>query len=178
MKYRKKPVEIEAFCFNGIIVDSEGRCAAPGWAVDALENETLFYDEGELYIKTLEGNMKATIGDYIIQGVQGEIYPCKPNIFVQTYEPLLGSTKRMSRNESFLEWLENNWEKDNLCGPCLSDQKAIGFLKDYLLGRGWYIAMPVSGEQANVEIVGTILEKYSRQYRRELRKARRNRNHA
>lgn len=39
-------------------------------------------------IKTLEGDMVASIGDYIIKGVKGEFYPCKPDIFKQTYEPL------------------------------------------------------------------------------------------
>lgn len=40
-------------------------------------------------IKTLEGDMTANIGDYIIKGVKGEFYPCKPDIFKQTYEPVL-----------------------------------------------------------------------------------------
>jgi hypothetical protein len=40
-------------------------------------------------IKTLEGDMTANVGDYIIKGVKGEFYPCKPDIFEQTYEPVL-----------------------------------------------------------------------------------------
>lgn len=43
---------------------------------------------GELVIRTLEGDMRATYGDWIIRGVQGEFYPCKPDIFAATYEPV------------------------------------------------------------------------------------------
>lgn len=43
-------------------------------------------DKGGFYIPTLEGNMKANIGDYIIKGINGEFYPCKPDIFTKTYE--------------------------------------------------------------------------------------------
>lgn len=43
-------------------------------------------DKGGVYIPTLEGNMKANIGDYIIKGINGEFYPCKPDIFDKTYE--------------------------------------------------------------------------------------------
>ena len=57
MKYRKKPVIVEAY------------------KTDKVE-----------YINTLEGTMKADIGDYIITGVHGEKYPCKPDIFEETYE--------------------------------------------------------------------------------------------
>ena len=47
----------------------------------------LFFQEGgDLYVKTLEGTHHARVGDYIIQGVNGEIYPCKPDIFEKTYE--------------------------------------------------------------------------------------------
>ncbi|CUM22663.1 hypothetical protein KQ805_03055 [Listeria monocytogenes] len=76
MKYRKKPVVIEAFCF--------GYEPSPDWfsaVITADETGSLFAD-----IKTLEGTMRAERGDYVIKGVQGEIYPCKPDIFEQTYE--------------------------------------------------------------------------------------------
>lgn len=43
-------------------------------------------DKGGFYIPTLEGDMKANIGDYIIKGINGEFYPCKPDIFDKTYE--------------------------------------------------------------------------------------------
>lgn len=86
-KYRKKPVEVEAFKFY---IDP-----IPEWFMDKVTtNEITLRDcnyrmEGNLaycLINTLEGEMKGNAGDYIIKGVQGEIYPCKPDIFEQTYE--------------------------------------------------------------------------------------------
>lgn len=84
MKYRKLPVEIEAFQYNR---DSY----VPEWALRAIENGTLFYGEfegspGELFVKTLEGDHHVSVGDYIIKGIKDELYPCKPNIFEKTYE--------------------------------------------------------------------------------------------
>ena len=91
MKYRKKPVEIEAFQYDGDFQDFRGDFYVPDWAVKALEDERLFHGifegvPGELFVKTLEGVMHASVGDYIIKGVSGELYPCKPDIFEQTYE--------------------------------------------------------------------------------------------
>ena len=82
MKYRKKPVVIEAFKFDGDFMDSTGNYYVPEWILDT----DYCFEEGELYIKTLEGWMHVSVGDYIIQGVQGEVYPCKPDIFADTYE--------------------------------------------------------------------------------------------
>ena len=59
MKYRKKPVIIDAY-----------------------------KADKEIIIHTLEGDMKADVGDYIITGIHGEKYPCKPDIFEETYEPV------------------------------------------------------------------------------------------
>ena len=73
MKYRKKPVIIEAFQFDGDLQDRAGTFYVTGPA-------------SELYIDTLEGTHHASVGDYIIRGVNGEIYPCKPDIFQKTYE--------------------------------------------------------------------------------------------
>lgn len=84
MKYRKKPVVIEAIEFNGW-----------NWAecYQFVSDEPLFFPqeirkEEKIEIETLEGIMTASIGDYIIKGVQGEFYPCKPDIFKATYEPV------------------------------------------------------------------------------------------
>lgn len=81
MKYRKKPVVIEAFKFDGDFMDSTGNYYVPNWVLDTDYS----FEDGELYIKTLEGWMHVSVGDYIIQGVQGEVYPCKPDIFEETY---------------------------------------------------------------------------------------------
>lgn len=88
MKYKKKPVVIEAFQLN------ERGLIGEDWFWDAVSNDTIItHDFGKhnvspawCEIKTLEGVMIANTGDYIIQGIQGEIYPCKPDIFEQTYE--------------------------------------------------------------------------------------------
>lgn len=81
MKYRKKPVEVEAMrftdenkdrCFNFV------RCTC---YPDFDENK-----QPVLVIQTLEGDMTARLGDYIIKGIKGEFYPCKPDIFEATYE--------------------------------------------------------------------------------------------
>ncbi|HAU84045.1 MAG TPA: hypothetical protein DCW90_00490 [Lachnospiraceae bacterium] len=82
MKFRKKPVVIEAVQWTG-----ENLADIEGFVRDNLE--AYFLDELKypiLYIKTLEGSMKASVGDYIIKGVNGEFYPCKPDIFEKTYE--------------------------------------------------------------------------------------------
>jgi hypothetical protein len=82
MLYRKKPVEVEAYHYTG---DWE---AAMGWASYAPSTGTYLYREGEdLKIHTMEGAMKVSVGDYIICGVKGEYYACKPDIFHETYEP-------------------------------------------------------------------------------------------
>lgn len=87
MKYRKKPVAIEAFKYDGDLKGTDGKYYVPDWAVKAFENGIIHLSENdEFEIRTLEGNMKASIGDYIIRGVYGEIYPCKSDIFESTYE--------------------------------------------------------------------------------------------
>lgn len=92
MKYRKKPVAIEAFQYDGDFVNSfDGKYYIPDWASEALDNGTMYFDSTdgepcELFIRTLEGVHRVSVNDYIIQGVQGELYPCKPDIFEQTYE--------------------------------------------------------------------------------------------
>lgn len=80
-KYRKKPVEIEALQWKGDnlteVLDFCNKCYAkpiPGT------------DHNDLIISTLEGPMKASVGDYIIKGVKSEFYACKPDIFEMTYE--------------------------------------------------------------------------------------------
>nr|WP_321026754.1 hypothetical protein [Clostridium neonatale] len=86
MKYRKKPVEIEAFQYDGDFQDREGKYYIPEWGIEAHKKGILYFDGPTLKIKTLEGNMKASVGDFIIRGVKGELYACKPDIFEKTYE--------------------------------------------------------------------------------------------
>lgn len=81
MRFRKKPVEIEAHAFV--------RDADPHWLAEWCGGEYVDNPNGfqrTILIETLEGTMIATEGDWIIRGVQGEFYPCKPDIFLETYE--------------------------------------------------------------------------------------------
>lgn len=87
MRYRKKPVVIEAY---QLTEDAEWDTVAD-WCEGTLHNvnESPSGDpEIELRISTLEGVMTAGLNDWIIRGVQGEFYPCKPAIFEATYEPV------------------------------------------------------------------------------------------
>lgn len=87
MKYRKKPVVVEAFQYDGDFVYSNGVPRAPAWALQALEVGAMYYKgQGELYIRTPEGDNHVSAGDYVIRGVSGELYPCKSDIFCETYE--------------------------------------------------------------------------------------------
>ena len=75
-KYRKKPVIIEAVQWNGKNLTE----------IDNFVGGSLKIEVSSLVIHTLEGDMEASINDYIIKGVNGEFYPCKPDIFDKTYE--------------------------------------------------------------------------------------------
>lgn len=110
-KFRKKPVEIEAMEFGPTAPDAHTLSVwmeenlYPFLIGNATEPETLRYPDqvdgdnsrpdkghyinpatGLLMIRTMEGDMTASVGDYVIRGVQGEFYPCKPDIFAATYE--------------------------------------------------------------------------------------------
>jgi hypothetical protein len=81
-QYRKKPVIIEAIQLKNLeILNLMEIQRFAGLGKDIFE----VLEDG-LIIKTLEGNMKASIGDYIIKGISEEFYPCKPDIFELTYE--------------------------------------------------------------------------------------------
>ena len=96
-KFRKKPVVIEAFQITSITRNDNKDW--PVWLSQAWQKES--NEEGAFYIvqdkvngerlaiQTLEGMQWVTMNDYIIQGVEGEIYPCKPQIFEKTYEPVI-----------------------------------------------------------------------------------------
>jgi len=96
-KYRKKPVVIEAMQWDGKVESAhpiiqwvngavgstatwtEGHTVSPGFPDEAWVSEGI-------YIQTLEGSMRVSSEDYVIRGVQGEFYPCKPDIFAATYD--------------------------------------------------------------------------------------------
>lgn len=80
-KYRKKPVTIEAIQWNG------GNLSE----IRDFMRRTVVANGLVLIIPTLEGNMHASLNDYIIKGINGEFYPCKPDIFAKTYDEVMSS---------------------------------------------------------------------------------------
>ena len=90
-KYRKKPVEIDAMQFKSTAEGDQRRLwdyqdIFWRWLNGKSKGGECRSEGGCLIIPTLEGDMKASDGDYIIEGVSGELYPCKPDIFKETYE--------------------------------------------------------------------------------------------
>ncbi len=89
-KYRKIPVVIDAAEYTGdISIDLR----------DILVGSCHDIFDDKIEIVTLEGTMTASIGDFIIKGVQGEIYPCKPDIFADTYQAVKAVSKPMSAED-------------------------------------------------------------------------------
>lgn len=93
-KYRKKPVVIEAIQYTG-----HNGWQIENWAKENGSNRVILQSPvleatednptgAYLQVQTLEGIMTASVGDFIIKGVSGEFYPCKPDIFEKTYEPV------------------------------------------------------------------------------------------
>lgn len=100
-RYRKKPVEIEAVQVPDVAAAwQEGREAGLAarrqmeaivdWTGEAAQIVDDAVDGVCLIIATLEGDMKARAGDYVIRGIKGEFYPCKPDVFAATYEEVAG----------------------------------------------------------------------------------------
>jgi hypothetical protein len=87
VKYRKKPVVVDAVQWTGY---NYGEV----YKLFPDDCEPLRGEWGSLFIPTLEGEMRANPGDWIIRGVAGECYPCKPEIFKQTYEPVNERSKQ------------------------------------------------------------------------------------
>lgn len=79
-KYRKKPVVIDA-------VQHKAGEQPDCFCDDVIAGRMRYVEDGSVLITTLEGTMQAVPGDWIIRGVKGELYPCKPDIFSATYEP-------------------------------------------------------------------------------------------
>jgi hypothetical protein len=91
VKVRKKPVEVDAIYNDGTWPPimawldglAGGRASIPVGARPTITRN----EDGSLNIETLEGTMRADVGDWLICGVKGELYPCKPDVFNATYEP-------------------------------------------------------------------------------------------
>lgn len=92
MKYRKRPIEVEAYEFRNRV----GEDTRPQWIIDAVARGEVKFNDARtgppwLTIQTREGVMRAEIGDFIIRETfatdDRKLYPCKPDIFAATYEP-------------------------------------------------------------------------------------------
>lgn len=92
-KYRKKPVVVEAVRWTGSNLEEIRNFVGSDLIEECVElfdiKRTLKEMLVDIAIDTLEGTMRVDYGDYIIKGVQGEFYPCKPDIFEQTYEEVI-----------------------------------------------------------------------------------------
>lgn len=90
MKARKKPivVEVAQFTRESILASTPVEKRLPDWVMEKAKITVTekIHNSERLVIQTLEGDMTASIGDWIIKGVNGEVYPCKPDIFEKTYE--------------------------------------------------------------------------------------------
>lgn len=87
MQYRKKPIVIEAFRAGDLLYAAgHDWKALPKYVADAYEQGIFIFHNNHITIKTLEGDHRAEPFDMVIQGVKGEFYPCKPDIFAATYE--------------------------------------------------------------------------------------------
>jgi len=82
-KFRKKPIVVEAICYDGTRESAEECARFMGSTLQPRH-----WVGGTLGVRTLEGFLVAYAGDWIIRGVKGEFYPCKPDIFEATYEPV------------------------------------------------------------------------------------------
>ena len=85
MRFRKKPVVIEAVRWTGRNLNEVLQFVGRDKLVQLRDLND--HPTGVLVVETLEGDMRADKGDWIIKGVKGEFYPCKPDIFAATYEP-------------------------------------------------------------------------------------------
>lgn len=135
--FRKKPADIRAWQWDGI-------SKRPGWV---FEVSNYYHPDKSLRVRTLEGVMTARVGDWIIEEVEGEIYPCKPDIFEKTYDEIVitveytladsGSLgggdkiKTFRSNDEFKTWLKiwvcgdhKEWAKGELV--TISDYMSTG----------------------------------------------------
>lgn len=112
-KYRKKPIVVEAIQWTGSNLEEIRNFVGS----DLIENYIKHFDIERTLIKqtlsgiainTLKGTMIVNYGDYIIKGVQGEFYPCKPDIFEQTYEEVIDDNKEQKETYLSKYLRENN----------------------------------------------------------------------
>ena len=103
-QYRKKAVTISAIQYKPSNIRATFAFCKPDLSNDALDGVAAM--RAPLFIETLEGTMEATYGDYIIQGVAGEFYPCKPDIFQQSYEAATPDAEETYLTRMIVEYAE------------------------------------------------------------------------
>lgn len=134
MKFIKKPVAIEAVRFEDSVecIDALGE---DGLGLDPVRVDYADPDHPVLKIKTLEGEMTAQVGDYIIRGIKGEFYPCKPDIFAATYDEIEEMTPTLAEKEiedlafQLHEAGREAVEKGATVAHSLGDSKTFKFLE-------------------------------------------------
>lgn len=111
MKYRKKPVEVEALTYNGpfSIYEMAEAWGGPFRKVSLVVN-------GILSIYTLEGIVYPGIGDYIVKGVEGEFYPCRKSIFEASHEPVKDGGENTSEHSP-----KEPYEASSACLSCKAE---------------------------------------------------------
>ena len=131
MQYRKKPVVIDAIELK---FSTESQDEIIQWSNNTIQKGL----DGGLRIPTLEGIMVANTGDYIIRGIKGEYYPCKPDIFEMTYElastlpqqEISDNTPKEENKTSFGKISDESWEG---CDGC-TEQDEIMYKNGYVKG--------------------------------------------
>lgn len=111
-KYRKKPVVVEAVRWTGSNLEEIRNFVGSDLIEECVElfdiKRTLKEMLVDIAIDTLEGTMRVDYGDYIIKGVQGELYPCKPDIFLKTYEEVDNAETQEERKTYLSEYLKEH----------------------------------------------------------------------
>lgn len=134
-QYRKKPVVIEAFLWDG---DTE-QINHPEWAIEAVKIGTIHFEKfDKLVIQTIKGPMIVLLGDYIIKYVNDELYSCKPDVFMATYEPV--NIRKADCYEE-LAWLDiSTAPKDGSCLilACIAYEKLFWVSVGRFDKIGWF----------------------------------------
>jgi hypothetical protein len=86
MKFRKKPVEIDAWLIRELVADFDAIRMLPPHIVQGMSGNVLQFVSNGIHIRTLEGGMFGRLEDILIMGVMGEFYSCRPDVFEATYE--------------------------------------------------------------------------------------------
>lgn len=116
-QYRKKPVTVEAVQFDGLNPTEIKNFVGENCEVEIYDNEVT-PPVARIVIHTLEGDMEVSKGDYVIKGVKGEFYPCKPDIFQQTYESAETQKELEEAAEEYTQKMLESWRFDSTgCRP-------------------------------------------------------------